>query len=159
MSRSRGAKIIHLNPKRDSTRDIRAAGDGQSDVPPPVTVPYGWRLEPGRGGGWALVHDRDQWGVISWLIERRRAGESYEGLAKRLEREEVPAPTGGRSKRRWHTERVRTLAMYYAPDLAPRARADRLSELHALSLEELTDEEREELDELEEAARAAIGDD
>lgn len=157
MTRASVAQVIQLNPKASSTRDIGRAFDGSYASPPPVTVPYGWRLESGRAG-WTLVHDRHEWGVISWLIAERRAGRSYRELADRLERDHVPAPTGGRSVGRWHTERVRILAQQYAPDLARRGREDRLSELHALTLAELTDDEREELAELEDAARAALED-
>lgn len=157
---SRNAEVIHLNQTGDSTRNTTPMFDGSYVSPPPVTVPYGWTLREERGG-WSLVHDRHEWSVISWLIQERRAGRSYGALAEELVRDRVPAPTGGRSVGRWHTERVRTLVLLYAPDLAAPRRAergDRLAQLHSRSLSELTDDERAELEELEAAVSAVYED-
>jgi len=93
--------------------------------------------------------------VISWLIQERRAGLSYDTLAADLRRDGVPAPKGGRSAGRWHGERVRGLIRRYAPDLAapPRAqRGSRLAQLWERDAATLTEEEKAELEDLERAA-------
>lgn len=149
----RGAEIIPLNPHMDTTRNTLPPFDGSYVTPPPVTVPYGWRLTETRSG-WTLTHDRDEWSVISWLVSERRAGRSCQELVDQLESERVPAPRGGRSKPKWNRERVRTLVYQYAPETAPRKNLSRYAYL--LRQDVLSDEEQEELEDLAEAERAAI---
>lgn len=155
------AEVIPLNAGADSSRNMTPQFDGSYATPPPVRVPYGWRLaEKPTGAGWLLTHDRREWAVISWLIQERRAGgngRSYVSLAAELRRDGEPAPTGGRSVGRWHGERVRKLIASYAPDLAgtPRAqRGSRLAQLYDLDEDAMTEEEKEELEALEQAADA-----
>lgn len=155
----RGADVIPLNAGADSPRNTTPAFDGSYVTPPPVRVPYGWRLAGKRAGaGWMLTHDRQAWSVISWLIQERRAGgqkRSYDTLAAELRRDGVPAPTGGRSVGRWHGERVRSLIRLYAPELAapPRAeRGSRLAQLWERDPASMTEEERAEMADLEQAA-------
>jgi len=154
----RHAEVIPLNSGADSPRNTTPPFDGSYATPPPVRAPYGWRLaEKTTGAGWLLTHDRRQWAVISWLIQERRAGRSYDSLAAELQGDGEPAPTGGRSVGRWHGERVRMLITRYAPELAgtPRAqRGSRLAQLYEMDEDAMTDEERAELEELEQAADA-----
>lgn len=157
----RHATVIPLNPEVDSARNTTPPFDGSYATPPPITPPYGWRLAKKRGGtGWELIHDRQEWGVISWLIQERRAGgegRSYDALATTLREDGVPAPTGGRSVGRWHGERVRSLIHRYAPELAapPRAeREDRLLQLWGRDRDTLSEEEKAEMEALERRASA-----
>lgn len=150
--RARMAEVIHLYPKAGSTRITTRQEDVESAAPPPVTVPYGWKLVSRAAGAktvWSFVKDQEQWGVISWLILERRAGRSYRDLADELEEDGVEPPTGGRSVGRWHQERVRTLVQYYAPDTVPAPPVDpfvaRLQELMERGPENCSDEEHEEL--------------
>lgn len=152
----RGAEVIHLNTRTDSPRNTTPPFDGSYATPPPLTPPYGWTLTTLRGGaGWKLTHDRREWSVISWLIEERRAGgrsRSYDVLAAELERDGVPAPTGGRSVGRWHGERVRSLIRLYAPELAAPPRVDgrrRLHQLWEMDPDTMTEEEVAEMEVLE----------
>lgn len=153
------ADIIPLKPGTNSPRNTTPLFDGSYVTPPPITPPYGWRLaESATGAGWRLTHDREEWGVISWLIQERRAGgeeRSYNALAAELQEDGVPAPTGGRSIGRWHGERVRSLILRYAPELAapPRAeRGGRLAQLWERDPATLSDEERAEMEALEESS-------
>jgi hypothetical protein len=155
----RHAEIIPLNARADSPRNTTPAFDGSYATPPPITPPYGWILtKPKTGTGWILVHHRPEWSVISWLVQERREGgrgRSYDSLAAELQRDGVPAPTGGRSVGRWHGERVRSLIRLYAPELAapPRAqRGSRLAQLYELDPATMTDEEKAEMEILEEQA-------
>jgi len=152
----RQADVIPLNAAVNSARNTTPPIDEGYVIAPPLTPPYGWRLAPARSRpGWELIHDREQWGVISWLIQERRAGLSYDTLAADLRRDGVPAPKGGRSAGRWHGERVRGLIRRYAPDLAapPRAqRGSRLAQLWERDAATLTEEEKAELEDLERAA-------
>ena len=155
----RHATVIPLNREVDSARNMTPPFDGSYATPPPITPPYGWRLAEKRAGaGWELIHDRQEWGVISWLIQERRAGgdgRSYDALATRLQEDGVPAPTGGRSIGRWHGERVRLLIQRYAPELVapPRAeRGDRLIQLWDRDPATLSEEEKAEMEALEESA-------
>lgn len=154
----RHADVIPLNTGTSSARNTTPQIDPAYAISPPVTPPYGWRLAPARPGpGWQLIHDREQWGVISWLIEERRRGQSYDTLAQDLRRDGVPAPTGGRSAGRWHRERVRGLIRRYAPELAapPRAqRGSRLAQLWERDENTLSDKERAEMKALEQEANA-----
>lgn len=157
----RHAEIIPLNPGADSSRNTTPPFDGSYASPPPITPPYGWRLaESEAGAGWRLVHDRTEWGVISWLIQERRAGgsgRSYDALATALREDGVPAPRGGRSIGRWHGERVRSLILRYAPELAAPPRAERESRLVQLwdrDPDTLSEEEKAEMEALEENASA-----
>lgn len=110
------APVIPLNRKADSSTDI-----GYDTPPPPVIVPYGWRLVR-RDDGWLLTHDDAEWSTIERIIRERRSGDSYRAIAARLADENVPAPTTGRSHGRWDgtagTERCRILVLHYAPDVA-----------------------------------------
>jgi hypothetical protein len=155
----RHAEVIPLNAGGDSPRNTTPQFDGSYDTPPPLTPPYGWILtRKRRGAGWELVHHRPEWSVISWLIQERRNGgrdRSYDRLAAELQRDGVPAPTGGRSVGRWHGERVRSLIRLYAPELVtpPRAqRGSRLSQLYEMDPATMTDEEKAEMEILEERA-------
>lgn len=158
---ARHAEVIPLNAGADSPRNTAPQFDGSYATPPPLVPPYGWKLAKKRGGGdgWELIHDRQQWEVISWLIHERRAGgkgRSYESLAAELQQDGVPAPTGGRSVGRWHGERVRTLIMQYAPEVArPRERGSRLAQLWARDEDTLTEEEKSEMEALERRASAS----
>lgn len=155
----RHADVIPLNAGVDSSRNTTPPFDGSYATPPPLTPPYGWKMQPKQsGGGWEVIHDRNEWGVISWLIEERRASggtRSYEALAAELTRDGVPAPHGGRSVGRWHGERVRSLIQRYAPELAapPRAeRGSRLAQLWDRDPATLTEEEAAEMEALERTA-------
>jgi hypothetical protein len=155
----RHATVIPLNRETDSARNTPPPFDGSYATPPPIKPPYGWRLaEKKAGAGWELIHDRQEWGVISWLIQERRAGgdgRSYDALATALQKGGVPAPTGGRSVGRWHGERVRSLILRYAPELAtpPRAeRGSRLMQLWGRDPDTLSEEEKAEMEDLEESA-------
>jgi hypothetical protein len=154
----RGAEVIPLKPGADSPRNTTPPFDGSYETPPPLTPPYGWRLTKSSGrAGWTLSHHREQWAVISWLIQERKAGgrsRSYDVLAAELQRDGVPAPTGGRSVGRWHGERVRSLIRLYAPELAAPSRSARGSRLHQLwemDPDTMTKEETAEMAALEEA--------
>ncbi|NUR04318.1 MAG: hypothetical protein HOY79_49795 [Streptomyces sp.] len=151
-----GAEIIQLNANADSTRNMTPVFDGSYATPPPVTVPYGWTLKETKSG-WQLIHDRQEWSTISWLVQERRAtGRSYESMGQELERDGVPAPEGGRSNGRWHAERVRTLVLTYAPELAGPGRRSRLDRLQNRPLEDLDEGELEELDALLDPERSAL---
>jgi hypothetical protein len=157
----RHATVIQLNPGADSPQNTTPPFDGSYATPPPITPPYGWRLaKKQHGTGWELIHDRQEWGVISWLIQERHAGgngRSYDALATALRKDGVPAPTGGRSGGRWHGEGVRRLIHRYAPELAapPRAeRGSRLMQLWDRDPATLSKEEEAEMEALEESASA-----
>ena len=111
--RDRGqiASVIPLNRSADSAADI-----GYDTPPPPVSVPFGWRLTK-RPDGWLLTHDDETWPIIERCIRERRGGASYTAIARRLAAEGAPAPTG-RAHGVWHMDLPRRYVAHYAPQVA-----------------------------------------
>lgn len=96
-------------------------------APPPIEVPYGWRMVQ-TPGGWLMTHEPAEWSVIARCVEGRRDGIPLDAIAATLADEDAPIWNSGRRDygvvARWHPERVRRLVQRYAPDLhaAPRPR-------------------------------------
>lgn len=97
-------------------------------APPPVTIPYGWRMIE-TPDGYLLQHDRTEWNVICRAVEGKRSGRPYHEIAAELHAEGAPV-WNERNREydaapRWHAERVRRLVGRYAPELHETRKAGR----------------------------------
>lgn len=62
--------------------------------------PYGWNRE----GDLLRINDEEQ-EVITWMQQKRAEGWGYQGIADRLNLDEVPSKTGGK----WHPQTVKNI--------------------------------------------------
>lgn len=119
----RMATVTQLYGEAATPRNITPPGPvSYISAPPPVIVPYGWRMIQLPDGRWVLEHERAEWNVICRAVEGKRAGRTYEAIAEELHAEGAPVWNERTDREypgetRWHPQRVRRLVARHAPDL------------------------------------------
>lgn len=117
----RMATVTHLYREDASPRNMTPSlPTSHHSAPPPVSVPYGWRLVE-TSDGWLLQHEPAEWNVICRAVAGKQSGRPYHQIAAELHAEGAPVrneaqrPYGAPPQ--WHAERLRRLVIQYAPEL------------------------------------------